>query len=207
MLGYTFLAVGGLYLVIMVMGYYFYAQFTRAPSKPSSHCEYLSLIMGAVTLNIGMDLQFHELPHSSALMVMCALGVLCNLQATCPLLVFALEDVLVKMAGKHAQPSQLRACGSAVVIFAAVLAWSLSAHFVAICGLIGSFATMTNSVLMPICFYHAVMEGNYPLQKKLLHAGLLVIALLCSVSGMSTEICQLFTIASCPDYLQPKHSG
>jgi hypothetical protein len=152
---------------------------------------------------VGKDLQQRLLPSALALTVMASLGVVSNLQVTSPLLLVALRDVLLKALG--ADPSQLlqqRLCTTAIVLLAAGGAWSLSKDFAAVCGLVGSFATIVNSIVMPICFYHSAMQGRYPAHRKAAHAALLAMALLCALAGIGSELCEILHIR-CPAYLLP----
>jgi hypothetical protein len=67
-----------LYAAIMITGYFFYAQYTDIP----------------VTKNIGRDYLGIDLPSGAALRVMAALGIIFNIQVTCPLITLPIRDIL-----------------------------------------------------------------------------------------------------------------
>ena len=144
------------------------------------------LIFGLVTLNIGKELQLNPLPYAYYLNVLSALGVVSNLQVTSPLLVFAVRDVFIKFTESTAANSPQKFTVGIVVI-AMLAALTLRHDFAAVCAMIGSVATITNSIILPISFYHAVHKGEYAATKKILHLLFLGIAVMFATSGFWAE--------------------
>ena len=84
-------AIFSLYLLIMGLGYFFYAQYTQVP----------------VSLNIGHDLMGQDMQNGAFLRWLSAIGILFNIQVTCPLLTFPIRDILagtVAVAAAAAKP-------------------------------------------------------------------------------------------------------
>eukprot|EP01038_Epipyxis_sp_PR26KG_P008066 gene8066-10928_t len=137
---YTTIVILSIYATIMISGYYYYAQFTQIP----------------ITLNIGRNYLFEDLKGGPLLRTLSAVGIIFNLQVTCPLITFPVRDMLLKMCDLQPAPISIeRVVACLVVVVASILALSFSKHFAAMCGLIGSFTTTTNSVVLPILFYHS----------------------------------------------------
>jgi len=80
-------AIFSLYFLIMASGYLFYAQYTQVP----------------VSLNIGHDLTGQDMQNGTLLRWLSAVGIIFNIQVTCPLLTFPIRDI---MAGAVAVAAQ-----------------------------------------------------------------------------------------------------
>lgn len=79
----TVLLCGGIsvvvmYALVMILGYYFYAQYTQIP----------------VSLNIGNDFFGKNLKNGNTLRIIAALGIIFNVQVSCPLITFPIRDML-----------------------------------------------------------------------------------------------------------------
>jgi hypothetical protein len=71
-----------IYAMIMVAGYAFFAQYTSIP----------------VSINIGRDFYGQNLPDGALLRLIAAVGIICNIQVTCPLLTFPIRDIVAAVA-------------------------------------------------------------------------------------------------------------
>lgn len=149
-----------------------------------------------VTLNIGRDLLLHDLPQGNMLRIMAALGVVSNLQVTCPLVTIPLVDVLLKSFHAEVSIRNQRITSIAVILVTTYLALSLDNHFASVCSLIGAFATFTNSIILPLIFYHTV-HGDCSKERMVFHAIIFVVSLLCAGAGIFSSTCAIFKWEVC----------
>lgn len=145
-------------------------------------------------MNIGRDLQYHDTPHGIYWKVIAALGIICNLQVTCPIVTFALRDMAAKIIDFEQTKLNQRVTVVAILVTVTPVALLLSGHFPAVCSLIGSFATIANSVLLPMLFYHTVHSGDVPLPTLVLHGAIVVVALAATCVGMYANFGTLLSL-------------
>lgn len=232
---------------------------------------YLLILMSSsfvVTLNIGRDLTgTYFLPHGKALRLLAAVGVVCNLSVSCPLVTLPLRDAVLRLmcpsldaadsgsssrsnspkltqqqsqhdeqqhncngnsngsdksmsnghAHRDAQHSSSnssvatvsrggisRTCGPslskhwlqvlaafAVTVSASTLAICLQHHFAAACSLVGAVASFTDSIILPLVFYHRLHPVcTYRLWT--LHAVMLLISFVTFGGGLVGNFCAQF---------------
>jgi amino acid permease len=137
-----------------------------------------------VTLNIGRDLLYHETHYGLYWKVLAAFGIICNLQVTCPLVTFAIRDMTAKIINIHPSEGNQRLIVMAILCTVTPIALTLSGNFATVCSLIGSFATIANSVLLPMIFYHSVHAGKIGVGKMVLHSVIVLIAVAATLVGI-----------------------
>jgi hypothetical protein len=149
-------------------------------------------VLCIVTINIGRDLMGKDLPHGWAARVVASLGIICNLQVTCPLVTFALRDLVLQLIG-HQNPSHShrQIASTATTCVAFCLAYLLRNNFASVCSLVGSLAISINSLVLPIFFYHSIYAGTITFSRKIAHICIAVFALLCAVCGVVSNICSM----------------
>jgi hypothetical protein len=87
-----------------------------------------------------------------------------------------------------------------VIVVAMVVALNFDEHFASACSLVGSISTFTNSVILPLIFYHTVLGDNCSTSKKYLHISMLLIACLSASFGIINTACDVFGIEECSRY-------
>ena len=138
-----------------------------------------------VTLNIGKDLAHHDTIYGVYWKVSAALGIICNLQVTCPLVTFAIRDMVVKICDLDSTVEvNQRIVVICILVVITPIALTLSGNFAAVCSLIGSLATIANSVLLPMLFYHTVHAAEENSGLLTLHATILVVAICSTLIGI-----------------------
>lgn len=177
---------------------------TLHSSSLSVNCYFHSYSL--VTLNIGWDTQKHHLPKGHFLRFTAAIGVVCNLLVTCPLVTMPVADTFNSMSRCFARSNVLLSAediggtqgklatvvtSAAITIVAAALALSLGkSQFAPACGLIGAVASFTDSLLLPVLFYHSLIPRGHSNQTIALHVVLVIVGLACFVSGIVSTACR-----------------
>lgn len=139
-----------------------------------------------------MTLEMKELKNAAFLRILAALGVISNLQVTCPLLTIPLRDVLLKVTAMEPKRSNQLYMASLVIALAAMLAISLEGHFASACSLIGAVCTFTDSIILPIVFYHQILpKDSHNFKIFLWHSIVMVIAISCFSGGLVNSICDM----------------
>jgi len=141
-------------------------------------------------MNIGKDLAYRTTQYGFYLKIAAALGIVCNLQVTCPLLTFAIRDMTFKIfnIGTAEHEKWVVVCILACVTPVAVC---LSGNFAALCSVIGSFATVANSIVLPMVFYHTV-HTDVSMSTTVMHGIVLVLAVVSAVVGMYANFGKYF---------------
>lgn len=167
------------YIMILAVGYYGYGASVQA----------------VVTENIGRSLGGTELPNGTLLRLLAAIGIVCNLQVTAPIILFTLRDLLHSALNQRHSPASEVVASTVVLFLATVLSLFLRDAFAFVCGLVGSLTTMTNSVVLPIFFFHKVCGRTrpIPLAVTVLHGFILAFAALAAISGTGASLCGIFT--------------
>jgi hypothetical protein len=129
------------------------------------------------------------------------------LQATCPLIVITITDMIMTTFGSFnpapvephmpSGPSPQKYVFLALCVSAMIVALFLREDFLEVCGLIGSFATIASSIFLPIAFYHRL----HPLAETssatiALHLLLTVLALCAMFVGLASSVCGITHSAS-----------
>lgn len=135
-------------------------------------------------MNIGKDLLYRDTKHGFYLKMSAAFGIICNLQVTCPLVTFAIRDMALKIGSIDATEHTQRWTVLFILLAVTPLALTLSGDFAALCSLIGSFATIANSVVLPLLFYHTMCGDRTDLRTNVLHGVIMVVALTAAPVGM-----------------------
>ena len=147
-----------------------------------------------MTLNIGRDLSYHDMNHSNLLRVMAALGVICNLQVTCPLICIPIRDIVKKVLHIEADAAKDRMISVSIVAAATLFAILFYDHFASVCSLIGSFGTIFNSIILPLVFYHCTVSEPTPIATRIFHLLLFLVAIVSASIGIYTNACMLMDI-------------
>ena len=177
------LIIVGIYAVVLCLGYYYYAQFTRL----------------LITENIGLDYNNDSVSNGDALRVIAAIGIIFNLQFTCPLVTFPLRhmaaqvlnsiDCVKSSSCKHSYEKFL---SFGIIAVATTIAVVLRNHLGAVITLIGSICTITNSIFLPIAFFHFLhpisLVSPFRYATHLLITGLAVIIVFVGVASSLCEI-------------------
>jgi vesicular inhibitory amino acid transporter len=177
------LIIVGIYAVVLCLGYYYYAQFTRL----------------LITENIGLDYNNDSVSNGDALRVIAAIGIIFNLQFTCPLVTFPLRhmaaqvlnsiDCVKSSSCKHSYEKFL---SFGIIAVATTIAVVLRNHLGAVITLIGSICTITNSIFLPIAFFHFLhpisLVSPFRYATHLLITGLAVIIVFIGVASSLCEI-------------------
>jgi hypothetical protein len=178
-----------------------------------------------VTLNLGKDLEGNDLPSARMLSVLASLGLVFNIQvspthhppvvilllllllllidfqATCPLIVITITDMIMTTFGSSVPspdsssvPSPSGGVQKYVFLFlcvsALIVALFLREDFLEVCGLIGSFATIASSIFLPIAFYHSFHPlTQTPAATIALHLLLTTLAFCAMFVGLASSIC------------------
>lgn len=106
------------------------------------------------------------------------------LQVTCPLLTFAIRDMALKMFNIDPTEHAQRWLVLFILLCVTPVALCLSGNFAALCSVIGSFATVTNSIILPVVFYHSVHTGQVGVGVSIAHGVIMVLAVASAVVGM-----------------------
>lgn len=180
------ISVSLIYLSVMIVGYFYYAQFTKIP----------------VTLNIGRGFHGEDFEDGESLRVLSALGIVFNLQVTCPLVIYPLRDLLLKVISvqEETRNTQNRnmhkfMMSCIIILISTTLAVTMRGHFAVFCSLIGSITTTLNSIVLPICFYHQLSKVFHacPHRIKILHCLILCFCLGSAFLGISSATCHHFS--------------
>lgn len=136
-------------------------------------------------MNIGRDLWLRDTKHGFYLKMSAAFGIICNLQVTCPLVTFAIRDMALKVCSIDDATEQTQRWTVLFILLAVTpIALTLSGDFAALCSLIGSFATIANSVVLPVVFYHTMFVDRIDFRTNVLHGIILTIAGLSALVGI-----------------------
>ena len=152
----------------------------------------LLLLLPIVTKNIGKNLHFENTPHGAVWRILAPLGIACNIQVTCPLVVLAVRDMAVKLLDLESTASNQRYLSVFLLMVVTPVACSMSSAFPAVCGFIGSFATIFSSILLPMLFYHTVYRGRIALSTTIIHTTILIITLTVTAVGMYANFHSMF---------------
>lgn len=155
-----------------------------------------------MTLNIGRSLDLKDIPISGAyLKIAAAAGITANLQVTCPLVLFPVRDIILRMTkssqtnndGGSSYGSSQLIISIVIISVSLTLALLFEYHFAAVCGLIGSICTTVNSVLFPVLFYHSIHKReSIPTSRFWLHGIVVAIALSAAIAGVWSDFCSIF---------------
>jgi len=167
------------YGFFLVAGYWFYGNLTKA----------------LITENIGLDLDGHEMVLASNMRLVAAVGLVFNIQATCPIVVLTIADLYTNALGrKHRRGPFVMML---IVLSAALIALFLRPYFSEVVGLVGSLATITTSVFLPIAFYHSLhKKGDIPLKETVFHVVLVLVASCAMFVGVTSSLCGMFSSTS-----------
>ncbi len=186
----------GIYAVVLCLGYYYYAQHTRL----------------LITENIGLDYHDENVSHGNILRVIAAIGIIFNLQFTCPLVTFPLRhmaaqvlnsiDCIEKSSCVHSYEKFL---SFGIIASATAIAMVLRNNLGAVITLIGSICTITNSIFLPIAFFHFLHPMN--LVSPFRYAAHIIITILaviivfigmasslCGISAQTLSVCSYFSL-------------
>ena len=208
-----------IYGLIMVAGYYFYAQFTDIP----------------ISLNIGRDFFGHEAVNGVFLRSLAAIGIVFNIQVTCPLLTFPIRDILsaiitsfqpvvhtanipisdgfdvgldvspldenvTSKAADNVKPLRPTpssfvtiVCTVVTILLVMVFALLLRNNFANIISIIGSVVTMVNSLLLPLTFFHILSNRRSSPGRLMAHTAIALLALATAFIGAGGNLCSIFT--------------
>lgn len=205
-----------------------------------------------MTLNIGRDLTGqYFLPHGKALRLLAAVGVVCNLSVSCPLVTLPLRDAVLRLLCSDPNNNSVAALGSdgvgvvvvivrgndneqrntsgsgnghfvsdqsssngsksnkgvdhisnsrpwlqalaafGVTTTASGLAICLQHHFAAACSLVGAVASFTDSIILPLVFYHR-LHPVCTYRLWILHAVMLLISFVTFGGGLVGNFCWQF---------------
>lgn len=175
-----------LYAVIISVGYFYYGEHTKIP----------------VTVNIGSDLNGDPLSNAESLKIIAALGLICNIQATCPIMVITISEMVnsVLNSSHDALPSheeQGKAVSNKIIltvsISALLIALFLREYFLQVCGIVGAFATITSSIFLPIIFYHKLYGRIHPISypRSVLHVFIVCLAFVAMFFGVTSSVCAI----------------
>lgn len=164
-----------LYAGVLIMGYYFFAQHTQAP----------------ITLNIGRDFANNMLSNGVALKVAASLGICCNLQVTCPLITFALRDLALQLSSFELTQENKHKSAVLMTLTSLAISLILRNSFASVCSLMGSIAITTNSIILPVAFFHMVYQGEISSTKKSFHVLIVVFACACALGGVVSNSCTI----------------
>lgn len=146
-----------------------------------------------MTINIGQDLAHHDTKYGVYWKISAALGIICNLQVTCPIVTFAIRDLVVKLADIDGSSEfNQRAVVIGILTVITPIALTLSGDFAEVCSLIGSLATIANSVLLPMIFYHTMHVGEVSTGVIALHGLVLLIAISSTLVGIYANFSSIF---------------
>ena len=135
-------------------------------------------------MNIGKDLWYRDTKHGFYLKMSAAFGIICNLQVTCPLVTFAIRDMALKIGSIDATEHTQRWTVLFILLAVTPIALTLRGNFAALCSLIGSFATIANSVVLPLVFFHTMFAGRIDLRTSALHGVIMVVAVAAALVGI-----------------------
>lgn len=113
-------------------------------------------------------------------------------QVTCPLVTLPLRDVLLRVTEVTFSDMNLHLTSSAIVLFTAMLSLYLQGEFAATCAFVGSVATFTNSMILPIVFYQSLAGEDCSWSRKVFHWGILVLAFACASSAIYENFKAIF---------------
>lgn len=186
----------GIYAVVLCLGYYYYAQHTRL----------------LITENIGLDYNNDNVSHGNILRVVAAIGIIFNLQFTCPLVTFPLRhmasqvlnsiDCVEKSSCAHTNEKFL---SFGIIALATAIAMVLRNNLGAVITLIGSICTITNSIFLPIAFFHflhpisLVSPFRYAAHIIITVLAVIIVFIgmassLCGISAQTLSVCSYFSL-------------
>jgi hypothetical protein len=79
-----------------------------------------------------------------------------------------------------------------VLIFAMLSALSLRSDFTSVCSVIGSILTISNSLLLPLAFYHKIMENKNSIFTFIWHFFIFTLAVFIIFIGAGGNICVIY---------------
>ena len=103
---------------------------------------------------------------------------------TCPLLTFAIRDMALKIFSIDVSENTQRWLVLFILACVTPVALCLSGNFAALCSVIGSFATVTTSIILPVVFYHSVHTGQVKAGVSIAHGVIMLFAVTAAVVGM-----------------------
>jgi hypothetical protein len=183
---------------VMIIGYYYFAQTTLAPGKKLSFPTFISILVAnyfffslcnKVTLNIGNHLIPSQKKFEYVLKAMTSLGVISNLQVTCMIMILALRDSLIQAMGIPVSYSKL--VSASIVFLATVLALLLQTKFAVTCSFIGSLTVFTNSLILPIVFFHLIAGKDCSTSRWVFHLLMFSVAAISFMIGIYNNFVSL----------------
>jgi hypothetical protein len=147
---------------------------------------FVSLI---VTLNIGNNLIPPQQKFEYLLKAMASIGVVSNLQVSCPLVMLPLRDSLIQALG--IPEYDLRLVSACITVIVTLFALMLKKEFAVTCSFIGSLATFTNSVILPIVFFHLMAGKNCSSSRSAFHLLIFSIAAGSALVGIYSDLSEM----------------
>lgn len=132
-----------------------------------------------------------DLAQSRTLKIVAALGIVFNLQVTCPLVTFALRDLTLQIIDINPTLTNKHVTSTVLTVCSFLVSCMLSGHFATVCSLVGSLATSTNSITLPIIFYHALYHGPISATRKIFHLVMFIFAISSALCGVMSNVCTL----------------
>ena len=196
-------------LMVMVTGYFVYAQFTQI----------------IVTVNIGRDFYGNDLRGGAVLRAVAALGIIFNLQATCPLVVITLRNLALRLISRAARASRgsrsqsgsniagffgkfdEMACSVGIISVACSVSIFLRDNLGSIFS-ISTVATILNSIILPLVFFHRLFPSELIATSRYILHGILVVAALCLIIlAIGFSACEVESTQGACKYLPQPHNS
>eukprot|EP00656_Telonema_subtile_P034437 TRINITY_DN3851_c0_g1_i2.p1 TRINITY_DN3851_c0_g1~~TRINITY_DN3851_c0_g1_i2.p1 ORF type:complete len:405 (+),score=78.79 TRINITY_DN3851_c0_g1_i2:86-1300(+) len=175
----SFSAIFLLYAGLGAAGYYLFGNYTQE----------------SFTQNIGRHLDGQQVPTQRWMAVFVGLGMSLNKLLTSPLLLIAVTDGVLNVCGWTGK-LRWRVVMVTLCALATLLAILLKDHFAAFTALVGSLASVTASLLLPLAFYaklvlptHAPGRGRNTMIALLSICGLF--GLVCAAIGTLNGVCSI----------------
>ena len=117
---------------------------------------------------------------------------------TCPLVTFPVRDMLLKACSLDSENTSLtlqRISALLIVFCAFICAYYLDGSFAYVCGLIGSCATVFDSIILPVIFYNVVHQYHHHQYNGTywLHVAILIIAITSAFVGIYSNIAHVIS--------------
>jgi amino acid permease len=79
-----------------------------------------------------------------------------------------------------------------VLIFAIISALSLRSNFTSVCSVIGSILTISNSLLLPLAFYHKIIKNKKTIFTFIWHFFIFMLAIFIIFIGAGGNFCVIY---------------
>ena len=117
---------------------------------------------------------------------------------TCPLVTFPVRDMLLKACSLDCENTSLnlQRISALIIVFCAfICAYYLDGSFAYVCGLIGSCATVFDSIILPVIFYNVVHQYHHHHHHVTywLHVAILIIAVTSAFVGIYSNIAHVIS--------------